>query len=134
MVKKPQRTTMEETKGLLWKLPEVKSSDIGKLGPGFGFGAGCGVGLGIGLFGGLGFGPGFPGLQAGLGAGAGCGVGLGFGYGMGKGVAYDATGEHSNVGKLFQKGQGLPGQEQIGALVEGLIGNTQSLVKLLTRR
>lgn len=39
-------------KGLLWKLPEVKSKDLGKLGPGFGFGAGCGVGFGIGLFGG----------------------------------------------------------------------------------
>lgn len=62
------------------------------------------------IFSGLGFGPGIPGLQAGLGVGAGCGVGFGFGYGMGKGVAYDATGGHSNVGKLFQKGQPLPGQ------------------------
>lgn len=48
------RSTMEGRgeKGLLWKLPEVKSKDLGKLGPGFGFGAGCGVGFGIGLFGG----------------------------------------------------------------------------------
>jgi hypothetical protein len=35
---------------------------------------------------------------------------MAFGYDMGKGVAYDATGEHSNVDKLFQKGQALPGQ------------------------
>ncbi|KAK8970896.1 hypothetical protein KSP40_PGU011475 [Platanthera guangdongensis] len=38
-------------KGLLWRLPVVKSKEIGKLGPGIGFGAGCGVGLGVGLFG-----------------------------------------------------------------------------------
>ncbi|KAJ4751354.1 glycine-rich protein [Rhynchospora pubera] len=130
MVKKPQRKKeMDEEKGLLWKLPEVKSTELGKLGPGFGFGAGCGVGVGVGLFGGLGLGAGFPGLTVGLGAGAGCGVGLGFGYGMGKGVSYDEKGKHTNIGKLFQNGQPLPGQEQIGALVDELIVNTKKLVQ-----
>jgi hypothetical protein len=41
-----------EEKGLLWKLPQVNSKQLGKLGPAFGFGAGCGLGLGIGLLGG----------------------------------------------------------------------------------
>lgn len=41
-----------DDKGLIWKLPTVRSKDLGKLGPGIGFGAGCGVGLGAGLFGG----------------------------------------------------------------------------------
>jgi hypothetical protein len=44
---------MEEVKGLLWKLPEVKITDLDKLGPNFGIGAGCGVGVGIGVFEGL---------------------------------------------------------------------------------
>jgi hypothetical protein len=39
-------------KGLLWKLPVVKFSNYGKVGPGFGFGAGCGLGFGIGFLGG----------------------------------------------------------------------------------
>lgn len=42
----------DEQKGLLWKLPELKSKQLGKLGPAFGFGAGCGLGLGVGLLGG----------------------------------------------------------------------------------
>ncbi|RWW64611.1 hypothetical protein BHE74_00028147 [Ensete ventricosum] len=68
-------------KGFVWKLPVVKTDDLGKLGPGAGF----------------------PGLRFGIGAGAGCGIGLGFGYGMGKGVAFDDdNGKHTNVGKLFQ--------------------------------
>lgn len=42
-----------EEKGLLWKLPVVKSADFGKLGPGFALGAGCGLGFGVGLLGGI---------------------------------------------------------------------------------
>jgi hypothetical protein len=54
MGKKPRRISkMEEVKGLLWKLSKVKTTDLGKLGPGFGIGAGCGVGVGIRVFGGL---------------------------------------------------------------------------------
>nr|CAD1842189.1 unnamed protein product [Ananas comosus var. bracteatus] len=129
------RSTMEGRgeKGLLWKLPEVKSKDLGKLGPGFGFGAGCGVGFGIGLFGGAGLGAGFPGLQFGLGIGAGCGIGLGFGYGLGKGVAYDDKKKYSNVGKLFQDATNLPSQERIGALVDELVENTKKLVKATSK-
>jgi hypothetical protein len=39
-------------KGLLWRLPEVTSKELGKIGPGFGLGVGCGAGAGIGFFGG----------------------------------------------------------------------------------
>ncbi|KAJ3671568.1 hypothetical protein LUZ60_007647 [Juncus effusus] len=123
----------KKEEALAWKLPELKSKDLGKLGPGFGFGAGCGVGLGVGLFGGIGFGAGFPGLHFGLGLGAGCGVGLGFGYGSGKGVSYDENGKHTNVGKLFQKGQNMPGQEQIGALMDELVVNTKKLVQATSK-
>jgi hypothetical protein len=42
----------EEEKGLLWKLPEVRFKELGRVGPAFGFGAGCGVGFGVGLVGG----------------------------------------------------------------------------------
>lgn len=42
----------EANKGLLWKLPQLRSKQLGKLGPAFGLGAGCGLGLGIGLLGG----------------------------------------------------------------------------------
>lgn len=45
----------EGGKGMLWKLPAVKSKHLGKLGPAFGFGAGCGVGFGLGLMGGTQF-------------------------------------------------------------------------------
>ncbi|EFJ27311.1 hypothetical protein SELMODRAFT_412375 [Selaginella moellendorffii] len=38
-------------RGLLWKLPLVKSSEWGKLGPAFGAGVGCGVGVGAGIIG-----------------------------------------------------------------------------------
>lgn len=41
-----------EEKGLLWKLPPLKSNQLGKLGPAFGIGAGCGVGFAFGLLGG----------------------------------------------------------------------------------
>lgn len=39
-------------KGLLWRLPEVTSRELGKIGPAFGLGFGCGVGAGVGFFGG----------------------------------------------------------------------------------
>ncbi|MCH83357.1 glycine-rich protein [Trifolium medium] len=42
---------MNNDKGLLWKLPVVKFSNYGKVGPGFGIGAGCGLGFGIGFLG-----------------------------------------------------------------------------------
>ncbi|KAJ8484228.1 hypothetical protein OPV22_016713 [Ensete ventricosum] len=115
-------------KGFVWKLPVVKTDDLGKLGPGLSFGAGCGVGVGIGLFGGAGLGAGFPGLRFGIGAGAGCGIGLGFGYGMGKGVAFDDdNGKHTNVGKLFQGNS--PSHGQIGGLIDEVVVNAKKLVK-----
>lgn len=42
----------DEDKALIWKLPVIKSKDLGKLGPAFGYGVGCGFGLGVGLLGG----------------------------------------------------------------------------------
>lgn len=42
-------------KGLLWKLPVIKTSQFGKIGPAFGVGAGCGFGFGLGLLGGFPF-------------------------------------------------------------------------------
>ncbi|KAG4991748.1 hypothetical protein JHK87_025205 [Glycine soja] len=41
----------DDDKGLLWKLPVVKSDHFGKVGPAFGIGAGCGLGFGLGLLG-----------------------------------------------------------------------------------
>ena len=41
-----------DEKGLLWKLPEITSNELGKIGPGFGIGIGCGAGAGVGFFGG----------------------------------------------------------------------------------
>ncbi|KZV50893.1 ATP-dependent Clp protease ATP-binding subunit clpX-like, mitochondrial [Dorcoceras hygrometricum] len=98
----------EEAKGLLWKLPVVKSRQLGKLGPAFGVGAGCGLGFGIGFFGGAAIGPGIPGLQLGFGIGAGCGVGMGFGYGLGRGVSYDENGRFSNIGRLVNGRGNVP--------------------------
>lgn len=43
----------DDVKGFLWKLPAVKSKQLGKLGPAFGIGAGCGFGFAVGLIGGL---------------------------------------------------------------------------------
>ncbi|XP_072981447.1 uncharacterized protein [Typha angustifolia] len=122
-----------DEKGLLWKLPELKSKDLGKLGPAFGIGAGCGVGAGVGLFGGAGLGAGFPGLQIGFGVGAGCGLGLGFGYGMGKGIAYDDKQEYTNVGKLFHGARNLPPQERIAALVDEIAMSTKKLVQATSK-
>ncbi|VFQ59994.1 unnamed protein product [Cuscuta campestris] len=119
----------EEEKGLLWKLPAVKSKDLGKLGPGFGLGIGCGLGFGVGLIGGAGIGPGIPGLQIGFGLGAGCGVGLGFGYAVGRGVAYDDKRRHSNVGRIFNRNGNLPTQYEIDTLFDDLIKNAKKLVR-----
>lgn len=41
-----------DQKGLLWRLPEVTSRELGKIGPAFGLGIGCGAGAGVGFFGG----------------------------------------------------------------------------------
>ncbi|WCJ28754.1 glycine-rich protein [Euphorbia peplus] len=100
----------DEEKGLLWKLPELKLKDIGKVGPAFGLGGGCGVGFGVGLVGGFGIGPGIPGLQLGFGFGAGCGIGYGFGYGVGTGIAHDQYRRYSNVGKSFNSSRNVPTQ------------------------
>ncbi|KAL3503800.1 hypothetical protein ACH5RR_033641 [Cinchona calisaya] len=121
----------EEEKGLVWKLPEVKSMQLGKIGPAFGIGVGCGLGLAVGLIGGTGFGPGLPGLQLGVGIGAGCGVGLGFGYGVGRGIALDHSRRYSNVGKFSVAN--IPSQDEIGVLIDELVMNTKKLVKATSR-
>ncbi|CAN1143258.1 hypothetical protein LINPERHAP1_LOCUS24119 [Linum perenne] len=123
----------DEEKGFIWKLPEIRVKDFGKIGPAFGYGAGCGVGFGVGLIGGFGIGPGIPGLQFGVGLGAGCGVGYGFGYGAGKGVAHDHSRRYSNVGKHFYSPSGLPPRNEIGALVNELVTNAERLAKATSR-
>jgi large subunit ribosomal protein L37e len=56
--KRGEGKTMATAKGgggqkdLLWRLPEVTSKELGKIGPAFGLGIGCGAGAGIGFFGG----------------------------------------------------------------------------------
>lgn len=45
----------ESVKGLIQKLPVVKSKHLRKLGAAFGFSAGCGVGFGLRLMGGMQF-------------------------------------------------------------------------------
>ncbi|KAK7268964.1 hypothetical protein RIF29_21676 [Crotalaria pallida] len=122
-----------EKKGLVWKLPELKSNDFGKVGPAFGLGAGCGLGFGVGLLGGVGFGPGIPGFQVGVGLGAGCGVGLGFGYGVGKGIAQDENRRYSNVGTSFPPSVKIPSQDDITALVDELVENTKKLIAVTSR-
>ncbi|CAA3031124.1 keratin, type II cytoskeletal 59 kDa, component IV [Olea europaea subsp. europaea] len=123
----------EEEKGLFWKLPVMKSKQLGKLGPAFGIGAGCGFGFAVGLVGGAGFGPGIPGLQLGFGFGAGCGIGLGFGYGVGRGIAYDENRRYSNVGKLFNDRGNLPTQDDISDLIDEIVVNTKKLMKATSR-
>ncbi|KAF2299628.1 hypothetical protein P3X46_035236 [Hevea brasiliensis] len=127
------RRSDEEEKGLLWKLPEVRFKDLGKVGPAFGLGAGCGVGFGVGLIGGVGLGPGIPGLQMGFGFGAGCGIGYGFGYGVGRGVAHDENRRYSNVGTFFHGPGNLPTQDEIGGLIDELVINTKKLVRATSR-
>ncbi|XP_022974025.1 keratin, type II cytoskeletal 3 isoform X1 [Cucurbita maxima] len=124
----------EDESGMLWKLPVLKSSRIGRLGPAFGLGVGCGVGFGIGLVGGAGFGPGIPGLQLGFGLGAGCGVGLGFGYGAGRGIAQDDKRRYSNVGDLLNGRQSIfPHRDEIGAVVDELALNTKKLIQVTAK-
>ncbi|KAJ3678106.1 hypothetical protein LUZ60_001909 [Juncus effusus] len=121
-------------KGLIWSLPVLKSRELGKLGPAFGYGAGCGLGFGVGLIGGAGIGAGLPGLQFGFGLGVGCGVGIGFGYGSGKGVAFDDKRRYSNVGKFFQRAsRNSPSQDEVDILVNELIENTKRLMKAASR-
>ncbi|KAJ1703776.1 Glycine-rich protein [Rhynchospora pubera] len=122
-------------RGVLWTLlPELKSRDLGKLGPAFGYGVGCGAGFGIGLIGGVGIGAGFPGLQFGFGLGAGCGVGIGFGYGAGKGVAYDEYRRYSNVGKLLHRApRSSSSQDEIDELVNEVLENTRRLLQAASR-
>ncbi|OIV98948.1 hypothetical protein TanjilG_07383 [Lupinus angustifolius] len=120
-------------KGLLWKLPVIKSSDFGKLGPAFGFGAGCGLGFGVGILGGVGIGPGIPGLQVGFGFGAGCGVGLGFGYGMGKGIAQDEYRRYTNVGNPFRNAGNIVSEDDITALVDDFVINTKKLIRATSK-
>ncbi|XP_028798125.1 ATP-dependent RNA helicase glh-2 [Neltuma alba] len=122
-----------EEKGLLWKLPVVKSRNLGKVGPAFGVGVGCGFGVGVGLLGGVGLGPGIPGLQIGYGFGAGCGVGIGFGYGVGRGIAQDENKRYSNVGNPFRNSGNVPSQDDIAALVDELVINTKKLIRTTTR-
>ncbi|GKV35156.1 hypothetical protein SLE2022_236840 [Rubroshorea leprosula] len=121
-----------DDRGLIWKLPQVKLKELGKVGPAFGFGAGCGLGFGIGLIGGAGFGLGVPGFQVGFGFGAGCGVGLGFGYGVGTGIAHDEHKTYSNVGKLLDS-QNLPSQDDISALIDELVLNTKKLARATSK-
>ncbi|XP_077224644.1 glycine-rich protein [Tasmannia lanceolata] len=123
----------DEERGFIWRLPVLKSKQLGKIGPGFGFGAGCGVGFGIGLLGGVGLGPGIPGLQFGFGMGAGCGIGLGFGYGMGRGVAHDEHRRYTNVGNIFNGSHNLPTQDEIGVLIDELVVNTKRLIKTTSK-
>ncbi|CAH9051075.1 unnamed protein product [Cuscuta europaea] len=123
----------DEAKGFLWKLPVVKSKELGKLGPGFGLGIGCGFGFGVGLIGGMGFGPGIPGLQIGFGLGAGCGVGLGFGYAIGRGIGYDDERKHSNVGWSFHRNGTFPTQYEIDSLIDELVKSTKKLVRETSR-
>ncbi|XP_072965308.1 uncharacterized protein [Typha angustifolia] len=120
-------------KGLLWKLPVVKSKDVGKIGPAFGYGVGCGIGFGIGLLGGAGLGAGLPGLQFGFGIGAGCGIGIGFGYGVGKGIAYDENRRYSNIGKLFRGARNVSSQDKIDVLIDEIIESTRKLIKATSR-
>ncbi|XBH54732.1 uncharacterized protein [Aegilops tauschii subsp. strangulata] len=120
-------------KGLLWRLPEVTSRELGKIGPAFGLGIGCGAGAGVGFFGGAGLGYGFPGLTLGFGVGAGCGIGFGFGYGLGKGIAHDEKRRHSNVGKMFQETPNLP-KDTIAGLFDELVVNTKKLATATSKQ
>lgn len=123
----------DDNKALLWRLPALRTPDLGKLGPGFGYGIGCGIGVGAGLVGGAGLGFGFPGLQFGVGLGAGCGVGIGFGYGLGRGRAYDEYGRHSNLGKLtHRRGEGSTGAE-IGSIIDDFVAGLQKAFESLDK-
>ncbi|CAN8246641.1 unnamed protein product [Cochlearia groenlandica] len=120
-----RRSNGDDDKGLLWKLPQIRIRDVGKVGPALGLGLGCGFGFGAGLIGGLGFGPGVPGLQFGLGFGAGCGIGVGFGYGVGRGAAYDHSRSYHNVGK--------PSLDEVDSLIDELVVSTKRFVKATSK-
>ncbi|WVZ15615.1 hypothetical protein V8G54_013181 [Vigna mungo] len=53
MEKQRLKMNDDDNKGLLWKLPVIKSDQFGKVGPAFGIGVGCGLGFGAGFLGGL---------------------------------------------------------------------------------
>jgi hypothetical protein len=119
----------DSKRGLAWKLPLVKSKELGKIGPAMGYGIGCGFGLGAGIIGGAGIGIGVPGVQFGFGIGAGCGVGLGFGYGVGRGWAYDENGKYNNVGR----GKNGSYENQIEALMDDVISSTKRAFNAIER-
>ncbi|KAJ4847350.1 hypothetical protein Tsubulata_010409 [Turnera subulata] len=128
----------DDNKGLLWKLPEVRLKEFGKLGPAFGFGAGCGVGFGVGLIGGGAHNKimvsGFDKCQVlvlDLGflvcnSGLDWELGVGLGYGLGRGVARDESRTYSNVANL-------PTQRELGALATELVFSTQKLIEATSR-
>ncbi|XXG39429.1 hypothetical protein AAC387_Pa01g0390 [Persea americana] len=124
---------VDDDRGLIWRLPLIRSKELGKLGPAVGFGAGCGFGLGLGLLGGAGLGVGIPSLQIGFGIGAGCGIGVGFGYGVGRGVAFDENRRYTNVGNLFRGLGSLPSQDQMGDAIDELVVNTKKLIKVTAK-
>ncbi|XVE70311.1 hypothetical protein DITRI_Ditri10aG0062300 [Diplodiscus trichospermus] len=130
--RKQRREVEDGDRGLIWKLPQLKIKDVGRVGPAFGLGAGCGLGFAFGLVGGAGFGPGFPGLQVGFGFGAGCGVGLGFGYGVGRGIAHDEYHTYSNIGRLFGR-RHLSLQEEFSGVIDELVVNTKKVVIAASR-
>ncbi|KAG0584388.1 hypothetical protein M758_3G206600 [Ceratodon purpureus] len=113
----------DDRKGIMSRLPKLRTHDWGTLGPAFGYGIGCGVGFGAGIVGGAGLGLGFPGLQVGFGVGAGCGVGIGFGYGLGKGRAYDDNVTYSNIGRLPKRQKSFAGSTgaELGAIVDDFV-------------
>ncbi|KAM0940165.1 hypothetical protein DsansV1_C19g0161021 [Dioscorea sansibarensis] len=123
----------DDDRGLLWRLPVVKTQDLGKLGPAFGIGAGCGVGFGFGLFGGAALGAGVPGFKLGFGLGAGCGIGMGFGYGAGRGIAYDDKRKYSNVGKLLGRPWNRANLEGMEPMLDEFFMNTKKLIRAAKR-
>ncbi|KAL8130262.1 hypothetical protein V2J09_019417 [Rumex salicifolius] len=125
--------TDDSGKGLIWRLPELRTNRLGKIGPAFAYGIGCGTGFGFGLIGGAGIGPGIPGLQLGFGVGVGCGVGVGFGYGVGKGVAYDENRKYSNIGRISQGLGNFPSQDELGAVVDEFLISTKKVINAASK-
>ncbi|KAG7025114.1 hypothetical protein SDJN02_13937 [Cucurbita argyrosperma subsp. argyrosperma] len=108
----------EDESGMLWKLPVLKSSRIGRLGPAFGLGVGCGVGFGIGLVGGFL-------LQLGFGVlVSGCGLGLGFGYAIEELLLFCHQETFLDFHFYFIS------RDEIGALVDELALNTKKLIRV----
>ncbi|KAF8105959.1 hypothetical protein N665_0150s0009 [Sinapis alba] len=98
-MRKKRRSIGDDDKGLLWKLPQVRIKDVGKVGPAFGLVFGCGFGFGAGLI--EDSNQEFLDYSLVLGFGADCGIGVGFGYGIGRGAAYDHSRSYYNIGKPF---------------------------------